>query len=130
VVEAAAGALELCGNQLDDDCDGHTDEGFQAGQSCTVGVGVCRTTGKWICTQDALGEICSAQPTFPGSELCSNGLDDDCDGYTDEASCGGEAEAQAASCTVGGGQLWSPLGLGLGLGLLLLGLRRRRPLGL
>ncbi len=127
VVETAPGALELCGNQLDDDCDGHTDEGFQAGQSCTVGVGVCRTTGKWICTQDALGEICSAQPTFPSSEICSNGLDDDCDSYTDEASCVGEAEASAASCGVGGGQPGVPFWPALGLGLLLLGLRRRRP---
>jgi hypothetical protein len=125
VVEAAAGALELCGNQLDDDCDGGTDEGFSAGQSCTVGVGVCRTTGKWICTQDALGEICSAQPSFPGEELCDNGLDDDCDGYTDEASCTSDPAGSTASCAVGG-TLKPPIFLlGLAASLLFAGLRRR-----
>ena len=47
--------LERCGDRLDNDCDGQTDEGFETlGNVCTAGVNACRTEGILICSVDAL----------------------------------------------------------------------------
>src|SRR6185503_12129654 len=79
------GAAELCGNLLDDDCDGPIDEGFDVGMPCTVGVGACARTGARSCTADRLGTECALMPGVPApAELCGNLLDDDCDGPVDE----------------------------------------------
>ena len=77
---------ELCGNALDDDCNGQTDEGFDVGDACTVGLGVCQRTGVKVCAADGRGTVCSVSPgaANPAGELCGNGLDDDCDGSADE----------------------------------------------
>jgi hypothetical protein len=77
---------ELCGNTLDDDCDGSTDEGFNVGTACTVGQGICQRSGTRVCSADRLSTVCSATPGAPNAngELCGNGQDDDCDGFTDE----------------------------------------------
>ncbi|MEW5847690.1 MAG: MopE-related protein [Myxococcota bacterium] len=90
---------ELCGNGLDDDCDGQADEGFNVGTSCTVGTGVCSRTGAMMCTPSGTGTQCSVSPGSPNAsgELCGNGQDDDCDGQTDEGFNVG------TSCTVGTG---------------------------
>ncbi len=74
------GEEELCDGG-DTDCDGEVDEGFALGEACTVGVGVCARDGESICAEGGLG--CSVEPAAPGEEVC-NGLDDDCDGSTDE----------------------------------------------
>jgi len=90
---------ELCGNHLDDNCDGETDEGFAVGQACNVGVGICAQTGELTCSGDGLGTQCSVQPLPPDTfgERCGNGLDDDCDGETDEGFAPGD------ECPVGVG---------------------------
>ncbi len=79
---------ETC-NNVDDDCDGETDEDFNllglaVGSPC-VGVGecgigkvFCDTKGQPSCTADPGGADSHASP-----EIC-NGLDDNCDGTTDE----------------------------------------------
>jgi len=87
VVEGSDIGMELCGDGLDNDCDGETDEGFHIGEPCYAGVGACAVTGKWICSPDHLTELCSAQGGLPDVELCGNHLDDNCDGETDEAPC-------------------------------------------
>ena len=81
--DAVAGApsVEAC-NGLDDDCDGGTDEGYNRGGPCEVGLGVCRAAGILRCTPDG-GSTCSALPGPSRDEVC-NGVDDDCDGNTDE----------------------------------------------
>ena len=78
---------EVC-NGRDDDCDGQTDEGqtwADLGSLCTVGTGACAAAGIRICdADDPTGPtVCSAEPAAPSAELC-NGIDDDCDGETDE----------------------------------------------
>jgi len=78
---------EVCGNGLDDDCDGQTDEAFSVGEVCQVGEGACRVVGTWVCSPDGSSAICSAQPGEPGREVCGNRIDDDCDGQTDEPDC-------------------------------------------
>ncbi len=77
-------SAELCGNGLDDNCDGRSDEGFaDLGKSCFEGVGACRIAGKLVCSGDKLSLVCSARPGEPRAEICGNRTDDDCDGETD-----------------------------------------------
>ncbi|MCC7386963.1 MAG: putative metal-binding motif-containing protein [Deltaproteobacteria bacterium] len=104
VCSATAGTpapAELCGNSLDDDCDGSTDEGFNVGTACTAGLGICARNGTNQCSADRLSTVCSAMPGAAGpAELCSNSLDDDCDGFTDEgfANLGQSCAAGVGAC--------------------------------
>ena len=89
---------ETC-NSIDDDCNGQCDENWpevavtgaactntHAAQTCTAGLGICKRTGTYVCKSDGSGSVCNvtAGPPNPGGEICSNGLDDDCDGAVDE----------------------------------------------
>ena len=75
------GLRDTC-NGLDDDCDGQTDEDDPGGgEACPTGLdGVC-AQGVQRCGGGRLGCVATVQP---GAETC-NGLDDNCDGDTDEA---------------------------------------------
>lgn len=86
-------AAESCDGK-DNNCDGATDEGFELpaktgavplGGACK-GPGKCGI-GKVECSKSATAALCSTSPggsAYAGtSELC-NGLDDDCNGLTDE----------------------------------------------
>ncbi|MBI4450001.1 peptidoglycan DD-metalloendopeptidase family protein [Candidatus Uhrbacteria bacterium] len=98
---APNGATVVCGalpgtpspescNGLDDDCDGTPDDTWRTGlttdlgQPCTVGIGACSRTDLWVCALNGATAICNAFPGEPSFELC-NGLDDNCDGETDES---------------------------------------------
>jgi hypothetical protein len=96
---------EVCGDGLDNNCNGMVDDGCvcRAGESrpCylgpmgTQGVGVCRA-GSQTCTVTAgvasFG-ACTGS-VGPGTELCGDGLDNDCDGMVDEG----------CACTLGASQ--------------------------
>ena len=77
-----AGVSELCDGK-DNDCDGKTDEGYDLGGSCVSTNGACKAVGVLVCSADHLGVACSAHAPAPSPEVC-NGIDDDCDGLTDE----------------------------------------------
>jgi hypothetical protein len=82
---APATADTVC-NGLDDDCDGAVDEEFSP-QSCATGeLGIC-SAGTTSC--DVGTELCEADQ-LAVTEICDDGLDNDCDGDTDfpdDASC-------------------------------------------
>ena len=75
-----APGVELC-NGLDDDCDGSADEGLPIGQPCETDLpGVC-VDGRYVCDGGALD---CAPVVAPSLEFC-DGLDNDCNGLTDDA---------------------------------------------
>ncbi|MFN9813549.1 MAG: MopE-related protein [Deltaproteobacteria bacterium] len=84
---------ERC-NGVDDTCTGLIDEGFAGlGSPCDDGRrGVCRGTGRFVCTSDALATECRIEMSglSPGTETC-NAMDDDCDDAIDEGlTCTGD----------------------------------------
>jgi hypothetical protein len=96
---------ELCGNGIDDNCNGSTDEGFDVGVACTVGIGACQRSGAKVCSTDGKSTVCNATPGSPTAEVCNN-VDDNCNGQVDEGlgtiSCGqGGCEHTVAACING-----------------------------
>ena len=92
---------ELCGDDIDNDCDGEADEGFASvGDPCEVGVGACLNAGRLTCDplEPAREPVCDASPGESGEELCGSGEDEDCDGEVDEG-----FEAVREPCEVGEG---------------------------
>ena len=73
---------ELC-DQLDNNCDGQTDEPWPVWQVCTIGVGECLEFGQFVCLEDGSEATCNAVPGEPVDEICDT-LDNDCDGKVDE----------------------------------------------
>jgi hypothetical protein len=85
---------EICSNRLDDDCNGLVDDGAMCvcapnttrscytGPQSEVGVGVCRA-GNQVCNPDGLGWSACAGEVAPSTELCGDGVDNDCDGTAD-----------------------------------------------
>ena len=96
----------LC-NALDDDCDGQTDEDFVSTPTA-CGVGACAAAGATSCVAGSVIDSCSAGVPATDDTTC-DGIDDDCNGLTDEdfvstpTACGvgACAAAGATSCVAG-----------------------------
>ena len=75
-------ATEKC-NNIDENCDGEIYDVFtELGNECTVGLGECQITGNIVCREDGTDTECDVNPKDPEDEIC-DGLDNDCDGETD-----------------------------------------------
>jgi len=100
---------EVCGDGLDNDCDGYADEGCAgscaadddcpAGQLCQAGTCAaalaCASGLDCPAGQACLAGVCRPQGGC-GIELC-NGLDDDCDGLVDEGCPACRADTDCAA---------------------------------
>ncbi len=79
---------------LDNDCDGSVDEDYVA-VSTACGVGACAATGITSCEQGSVVDSCASGSPASADATC-DGVDDDCDGESDE-----DFVAEATSCGVG-----------------------------
>jgi hypothetical protein len=86
----ATGSDNDC-NGIDENCSGAADENFEP-ISLACGTGQCVSSGTRTCSDGQLADDCV--PGNPTAEVCGDGLDNDCDGETDEGcECGPEAMA-------------------------------------
>ena len=67
---------------VDDDCDGQTDDGYVAVTDC--GLGVCLTGNTASTCVAGVETPCQPGPSDATAETVCDGLDNDCDGSTDE----------------------------------------------
>ena len=84
---------EVC-DGLDNDCNGVVDNGFEIGEPCTAGLGLCQAQGVFACSENGLSNVCDAKVGDPAEEEC-DGLDNDCDGKEDEDFTNTDGDAQA-----------------------------------
>ncbi|RLJ09765.1 MAG: hypothetical protein DRP15_02510, partial [Candidatus Aenigmatarchaeota archaeon] len=107
--------IEICNNNLDDDCDGDIDEfieivdgkekiacGYEQGmtKSCGSNIGECKsgimTCYSKVCIGDYGWGPCEGK-VGPKEEVC-NGKDDDCDGIIDDVNGGNSIEESRCAC--------------------------------
>ena len=68
---------------VDDDCDGSVDEEYVPTQ-ITCGVGACQSEGLQLCQAGTLVDECTPSDPARADDPTCDGVDDDCDGESDE----------------------------------------------
>ncbi|TNE45448.1 MAG: WD40 repeat domain-containing protein [Deltaproteobacteria bacterium] len=102
---------EVCGNSIDEDCDGTPDNTCNqackpgetrpcyGGPASTNGVGACKG-GIQTCNPDTTWSLCVGE-VLPKGEVCGNQLDDDCNGKVDDCNPATCAKGETRACYVG-----------------------------
>ncbi len=96
---------ELC-DGADNDGDALIDEDFtDLGDACSAGVGACQTAGVKVCSADKAGTVCNAvaalaSPEGPSGTTCTDTVDNDCDGLTDDGDPSCNSALLAATCAL------------------------------
>ena len=77
--------VETICDDLDNDCDGQTDEALDS-RPCPLDTGVCAgSQAVRTCQAPGIWTLCDYHPDYePDQETLCDGLDNDCDGQTDE----------------------------------------------
>ncbi len=91
--DTSGDTIEVC-NTTDDDCDMMADEGFMVGMRCDGPDSDTCQEGAWAC--DVSGGSSCTDTSTDNVETC-NGMDDDCDGATDEGNPGGGVACMGAT---------------------------------
>jgi hypothetical protein len=94
------GASDASCNNLDDDCNGQTDDGF-AKIPTACGAGPCASTGQIFCSSGQIKDSCVAGTPAPNDTTC-DGLDDNCNGQTDEGYVSKVSNCGVGACAATG----------------------------
>jgi MYXO-CTERM domain-containing protein len=135
------GRTEIC-NDVDDNCDGLVDEGFahdgdgDGAENMVCGGDDCDDSDAEIhpgaddLPGDGIDQDCSGSDSvcMPSAEICTNGIDDDCDGFadSDDSECVPAPHDSGCGCTVGARHSSAPTAGALVLLLFAALLSRRR----
>jgi hypothetical protein len=90
---------ETC-NGIDDDCNGRVDEDYLA-EPKQCGAGSCHSMGETACVNGTVVDTCSAGSPMGMDAVC-NGVDDDCDGRTDEGFVSTSTSCGIGACAASG----------------------------
>ena len=94
---------ELCGDAVDNDCDGNIDEGFnEEGSPCTPESTMIEASGRWVCLASNPAELtCRDRSSALATDIC-NGFDDNGNGQIDEDAVVTEVECMNTVCATEG----------------------------
>jgi hypothetical protein len=86
---------------VDDDCDGETDEDFQPLET-SCGIGPCEAVGVIVCEEGDEVALCTPEPPVAADDAICDGVDEDCDGATDEDFSESQTTCGVGACAAGG----------------------------